>query len=89
MINWVKNWWRSYKFANALKAKNLKLAKRIFQEIQKSDDNLSILESLYFENQRLISSLDIYKKETLRLRKQVSEINESQKLVTLTVQTTV
>ncbi len=85
MINWFKNWWRSYQFTCALKAKRLKLAEKIFQEIQKSDANLSILESLYLENQRLVSSLDIYKKETLSLRKRVSEIQESQTLVTLPV----
>ena len=89
MINWIKNWWQSYKFANALKVKNLKLAEKIFQGIQKSDANLSILESLYLENQRLISSLDIYKKETISLRKRVSEVNESPKLVTRPVETTV
>ena len=65
MINLFKNWWRSYQFSSALKGKKFKLAEKIFQEIQKSDANLSILESLYLENQRLISSLDIYKKETL------------------------
>ena len=86
MINWFKSWWRSYKFANALKSKNLKLAERIFREIEKSDANLSILESLYLENQRLISNLDVYKKETFSLRKRVSEINESQKLVALPVE---
>lgn len=80
MINWFKSWWRSYRFTNALKSKNLKLAEKIFREIEKSDANLSILESLYLENQRLISNLDGYKKETLSLRKRVSEINESQKL---------
>jgi hypothetical protein len=85
MINWLKNWWRSYQFLSALKAKKLKLADKIFQEIQKSDANLSILESLYLENQRLISSLDTYKKETLSLRKRVSEINNSQNLVALPV----
>jgi hypothetical protein len=85
MINWVKNWWHSHQFASALKAKKLKLAEKIFQKIQKSDANLSILESLYLENQKLISSLDIYKKETLSLRKRVSEIRESQNLVALPV----
>lgn len=83
MINWFKSWWRSYRFTNALKSKNLKLAEKIFCEIEKSDANLSILESLYLENQRLISNLDVYKKETLSLRKRISEINESQKLVAL------
>jgi hypothetical protein len=86
MINWFKSWWRSYRFTNALKSKNLKLAEKIFREIEKSDANLSILESLYLENQRLISNLDVYKKETLSLRKRVSEINESQKLVALPVE---
>ncbi|MFN7760034.1 MAG: hypothetical protein ACK5RE_05070, partial [Pseudanabaena sp.] len=81
------NWWRSYQFSSALKGKKFKLAEKIFQEIQKSDANLSILESLYLENQRLISSLDIYKKETLGLRKRVSEIHESQNLVALPVTT--
>lgn len=60
MINWARNWWHSQQFASALKAKKLKLAEKIFQKIQKSDANLSILESLYLENQKLISSLDIY-----------------------------
>ncbi|MFO0050379.1 MAG: hypothetical protein ACK54E_18255 [Pseudanabaena sp.] len=87
MINLFKNWWRSYQFSSALKGKKFKLAEKIFQEIQKSDANLSILESLYLENQRLISSLDIYKKETLGLRKRVSEIHESQNLVALPVTT--
>jgi hypothetical protein len=87
MINWFKSWWRSYRFTNALKSKNLKLAEKIFREIEKSDANLSILESLYLENQRLISNLDGYKKETLSLRKRVSEINESQKLVALPLET--
>ena len=59
MINLFKNWWHSYQFLSALKGKKFKLAEKIFQEIQKSDANLSILESLYLENQRLISSLDI------------------------------
>lgn len=85
MINWFKNWWRSYQFSSALKAKKLKLAEKIFQEIQKSDANLSVLESLYLENQRLISNLDTYKKETLSLRKRVSEINASQNLVALPI----
>lgn len=83
MINWFKSWWRSYRFTNALKSKNLKLTEKTFREIEKSDANLSILESLYLENQRLISNLDVYKKETLSLRKRISEINESQKLVAL------
>ena len=87
MINLFKNWWHSYQFSSALKGKKFKLAEKIFQEIQKSDANLSILESLYLENQRLISSLDIYKKETLGLRKRVSEIHESQNLVALPVTT--
>ncbi|MEA5489031.1 MULTISPECIES: hypothetical protein [Pseudanabaena] len=87
MINLFKSWWRSYQFSSALKGKKFKLAEKIFQEIQKSDANLSILESLYLENQRLISSLDIYKKETLGLRKRVSEIHESQNLVALPVTT--
>jgi hypothetical protein len=87
MINWFTSWWRSYRFTNALKSKNLKLAEKIFREIEKSDANLSILESLYLENQRLISNLDVYKKETLSLRKRVSEINESQKLVALPLET--
>ncbi|MEA5479772.1 hypothetical protein VB774_19280 [Pseudanabaena galeata UHCC 0370] len=87
MINLFKNWWHSYQFSSALKGKKFKLAEKIFQEIQKSDASLSILESLYLENQRLISSLDIYKKETLGLRKRVSEIHESQNLVALPVTT--
>ena len=85
MINWFKSRWRSYQFASALKAKKLKRAEKIFQEIQKSDANLSILESIYLENQRLLSSLDTYKKETLSLRKQVSGIQAIQKLVALPV----
>ena len=85
MINWFKSRWRSYQFASALKAKKLKRAEKIFQEIQKSDANLSILESIYLENQRLLSSLDTYKKETLSLRKQVSGIQAIQKLVALPI----
>ena len=80
MINWFKNWWRSYKFANALKAKNLKLAEKIFQEIQKSNANSSILESIYFEKQKILSDLGTYKKENLTLRKQVTAIQVSQKI---------
>jgi hypothetical protein len=83
MINWFKNWWHSHQFASALKAKKLKLAEKTFQKIQKSDANLSILESQYLENQRLIFSLDQYKKETLSLRKRLSEIHKSQNLVVI------
>jgi len=56
MINWFKNWWRSYQFSSALKGKKFKLAEKIFQKIQKSDANLSILEAIYLENQRLLVS---------------------------------